>query len=86
MWYNAPMTNPYDPNTEDDTNDSDLMPYDDSYDVEEMVAELMSEGYTEEEARRMAGEYDYSDEEDEYGYGNDDLDRDIPDFNHGEDE
>lgn len=81
------MTNPND-NYESEPNeyDANTLSYDDSYDVEEMVAELMSEGYTEEEARRMAGEYDYSDEEDEYGYGNDDLDRDIPDFNHGEDE
>ena len=33
----------------------------------------------------MAGEYDYSDEEDEYGYDNDSLDRDIPDFFDGGD-
>lgn len=79
------MTNPYDPNTEDETNDSDLMRYDDAYNEEDFVAELMSEGYTREEATRMAGEYDYSDEEDEYGYGNDDLDRDVPDFDDGGD-
>lgn len=77
------MTNSYDPNTEDDTNDSDLLPYDDAFDDEDLVAELLAEGYSEEEARRMVGEYDYSD--DEYGYGDDDLDRDIPDFFDGGD-
>lgn len=76
MPYNARMTNPYDPNMEDDTNDSDLMPYDDTFNDEDFVAELMSEGYTREEAIRMAGEYDA----DEYAYGEDHLDRDVPDF------
>lgn len=76
MPYNARMTNPYDPNMEDDTNDSDLMPYDDTFNDEDFVEELMSEGYTREEALRMAGDYDA----DEYGYGDDDLDRDVPDF------
>lgn len=80
------MTNAYDPNMEDDTNDSDLMlPYDDTFNEEDFVAELMADGYSREEALRMAGEYDYSDEDDEYGYGNDDLDRDVPDFVDGGD-
>ncbi|NBW18428.1 MAG: hypothetical protein EBR82_61680 [Caulobacteraceae bacterium] len=51
------MTNAYDPNYEDDTNDSDLMPYDDAFDDEDLVAELLAEGYSEEEARRMVGDY-----------------------------
>lgn len=76
MPYNACMTNAYDPNMEDDTNDSDLMPYDDTFNDEDYVAELMADGYSREEALRMAGEY----ESDEYGYGEDDLDRDVPDF------
>jgi len=81
------MSNP-DNNYESETNeyDANTLSYDDSYDEEEYVAELMEEGYSEDEARRMAGEYDHSDENDEYGYGHDDLDRDVPDFNHGEDE
>lgn len=85
MCYNAPMTNPNE-NYESEPNDYDTntLSYDDTYDTEEFVAELMSEGYTEEEARRMAGEYEYDD--DDTCYGHDDLDRDVPDFNHGEDE
>ena len=80
------MTNAYDPNMEDDTNDSDLMlPYDDTFNEEDFVAELMADGYSREEALRMAGEYDYSDEDDEYGYGQDDLDRDVPDYVDDED-
>jgi len=72
--YNACMTNPNDTN---DINDSDLMlPYDDTFSEEDYVAELMAEGYSREEALRMAGDYD----SDEYGYGDDDLDRDVPDF------
>lgn len=82
MPYNACMTNAYDPNMEDDTNDSDLMlPYDDTFNEEDFVAELMGEGYSREEALRMAGDYDA----DEYGYGDDDLDRDVPDFVDGGD-
>jgi|LakMenE18May11ns_1017448.scaffolds.fasta_scaffold6013614_1 hypothetical protein len=79
------MSNAYDPNFTDDTNDADLMPYDDTFSEEDYVAELVAEGYSEEEAKRMAGEYDYSDEEDEYGYGDDSLDRDVPDFVDGGD-
>jgi hypothetical protein len=70
------MTNPYDPNYEDDTNDSDLMPYDDAFDDEDLVAELLAEGYSEEEARRMVGDYNA---DEFYGF-EDDSDRDIPDF------
>ena len=70
------MTNTYDPNYEDDTNDSDLMPYDDANDDEDLVAELLAEGYSEEEARRMVGDYNA---DEFYGF-EDDSDRDIPDF------
>ena len=70
------MTNAYDPNYEDDTNDSDLMPYDDAFDDEDLVAELLAEGYSEEEARRMVGDYNA---DEFYGF-EDDTDRDIPDF------
>jgi hypothetical protein len=55
------MSNPYDPNFADDTNDADLMPYDDTFSEEDYISELMAEGYSREEAKRMAGEYDYSD-------------------------
>jgi hydroxymethylpyrimidine pyrophosphatase-like HAD family hydrolase len=49
-----------------DTNDTDTdSPFD-----------LIAEGYSKEEAKRMAGEYDADD--DEYCFG--DGDRDIPDF------
>jgi hypothetical protein len=53
------MSNP-NHNYESDTNeyDADLLPYDDTFDADEFVEELMAEGYSEEEARRMAGEYD----------------------------
>ena len=79
MPYNADMNTPYDPDFSNDTNDADLMlPYDDTFNEEDFVAELMEEGYTEKEARRMAGEYEYDD--DETCYGCDDLDRDVPDF------
>ena len=61
----------------DDTNDTDtILPYDDTFNEEEFVAELMAEGYSEDEARRMAGEYD---PEDYYG-SDDSVDRDIPDM------
>ena len=70
------MTNPYDSNYEDDTNDSDLLPYDDAFDDEDLVAELLAEGYSEDEARRMVGDYNA----DEYYGFEDDSDRDIPDF------
>jgi hypothetical protein len=70
------MTNAYDPNYEDDTNDSDLMPYDDAFDDEDLVAELLAEGYSEDEARRMVGDYNA---DEFYGF-EDDSDRDIPDF------
>lgn len=79
------MSNPND-NYESEINEYDAktLSYDESYDEEEFVAELMSEGYSEDEARRMAGEYEYDD--DDTCYGHDDLDRDVPDFNPGEDE
>jgi len=75
------MTNDYDPNYEDDTNDSDLMPYDDANDDEDLVAELLAEGYSEDEARRMVGDYNA---DEFYGF-EDDSDRDIPDFFDGGD-
>ncbi len=74
--YNARMSNPLDPNFTDETNDSDLLPYDDTFNDEDFVAELIAEGYSEEEAKRMAGEYDSDDDE----YCFDDNDKDIPDY------
>jgi hypothetical protein len=74
--YNARMSNPLDPNFTDETNDSDLLPYDDTFNDEDFVAELIAEGYSEEEAKRMAGEYDSDDDE----YCFDDHDKDIPDY------
>lgn len=64
------------PDTNDTDIDTDLIPYDDTFNDEDFVAELIAEGYSEEEAKRMAGEYDADD--DEYCFG--DGDRDIPDF------
>lgn len=64
------------PDTNDTDIDTDLIPYDDTFNDEDFVAELIAEGYSEEEAKRMAGEYDADD--DEYCFG--DCDRDIPDF------
>jgi hypothetical protein len=64
------------PDTNDTDSPFDLIPYDDSFNDEDFVAELIAEGYSEEEAKRMAGEYDADD--DEYCFG--DGDRDIPDF------
>jgi hypothetical protein len=64
------------------TNDSDLiLPYDDcdldGMSESEAIEQLIEEGYTEEEAKRMIGDYDA---DDDYCYGEDDLDRDVPDF------
>lgn len=66
------------PDTNDIDNDSpfDLIPYDDTFNDEDFVAELIAEGYSVEEAKRMAGEYDADDDE----YCFDDNDKDIPDF------
>ena len=74
MCYNAGMNDP--------TNDIDLiLPFDDhdldGMSVSEAIDQLIEEGYTEEEAKRMVGDYD---PDDDYCYGDDDLDRDIPDF------
>jgi hypothetical protein len=44
---------------------------------EDIMRELLAEGYSIAEARRMIGGADYDD--DDYGYGDDDLDRDVPD-------
>ena len=64
------------------TNDTDMiLPYDDC-DLEGMSdsetrAMLEEEGYTPDEIDRMMGLYE---SDDEYCYGEDDLDRDVPDF------
>jgi hypothetical protein len=70
------MSNSPDTNDIDTDSPFDLIPYDDTFNDEDFVAELIAEGYSEEEAKRMAGEYDADD--DEYCFG--DGDRDIPDF------
>lgn len=73
MCYNAPMTNDsyqYDDDLDDMTDD-------------EAIAMLIDDGYTVDEAKRMVGIYDPDD--DEYCFGGDDLDRDIPDFVDDED-
>jgi hypothetical protein len=64
------------PDTNDTDIDTDLIPYDDTFNDEDFVAELIAEGYSVEEAKRMAGEYDADDDE----YCFDDNDKDIPDF------
>ena len=53
------------------------IPYDeaDVFDVDEMMDELMAEGYTEEEALRMIGDYD----PDDYREHDDDI-PDMEDF------
>lgn len=69
---NYDLDNDYD-NDEDYSYDACL----DDLTEDEAIAELVEEGYTEEEAKRMIGEYDA---DDEFCYGDDDLDRDVPDF------
>ena len=69
------MNNPNNYN-DDDAEYSDLMPYDDAFTDEDFVQELIDEGYSEDEARRMVGEYDAN----EYYGIDEDNDRDIPDF------
>ena len=69
------MTNDYGPEYDDE------ILYDDTLDDmtdEEAIEMLVAEGYTEEEAERMVGLYDADD--DDTCYGDDDLDRDVPDF------
>lgn len=56
---------------------TDHIPYDETFDAEDFIEELMEEGYTQEEAERMAGEYD----PDEYF----DQDDDIPEIEDFED-
>jgi len=70
------MSNSPDTNDIDTDIDTDLIPYDDTFNDEDFVAELIAEGYSEEEAKRMAGEYDADDDE----YCFDDNDKDIPDY------
>lgn len=56
----------------DNDYDNDDFAYDSSVDEltdEEAIAELVEEGYTEEEARRMMGDYDH----DEYHEHDDDI-------------
>jgi hypothetical protein len=71
------MSNRRDHDYPDDTNDTDtVIPYDDSFSEEDFIAELIAEGYSKDEARRMAGDYDPEDY-----YGSDDSgERDIPDM------
>ena len=72
--YNAGMTYlPY--NSDPNEYDNDILSYAEGFSEEDYVADLMAEGYTEDEARRMAGEY----EPDDYD-GEIDLDRDVPDM------
>lgn len=69
----------------DNDYDNDDFAYDaclDDITEEEAIAELVEEGYTEEEAKRMIGEYDA---DEEFCYGDDDLDRDVPDYVDDED-
>jgi hypothetical protein len=56
--------------------DNDILAYAEGYSEEDFVAELMSEGYSEDEARRMAGDYDA----DDYSGSEVDLDRDVPEM------
>jgi hypothetical protein len=63
------------------SNDTELvLPYDDcdldGMSDSEIRAMLEEEGYQPEEIDRMMGGYDA----DDYCYGDDDLDRDVPDF------
>jgi hypothetical protein len=51
-------------------------------DEAQLIDELLAEGYSLAEVRRMIGEIDP--DEDDYGYGDDDLDRDLPPW--GDDE
>ena len=78
MWYHADMndhTNDY------PSNETELvLPYDDcdldGMSDSEIRDMLEQEGYTTDEIDRMMGDY----EADDYCYGDDDLDRDVPDF------
>jgi hypothetical protein len=78
MWYNAHMTNSNYSREPNNLNDARLM-YDSAWDEENYIKELMSEGYSEDEARRMAGDYDPDEFSDIDG---DDWETDdIPDAN-----
>lgn len=59
-------------------NNPDHIPYDDSdlFDTNEAIIDLMSEGYSRDEATRMVGEYD----PEEYEGTEVDLDRDVPEM------
>jgi hypothetical protein len=59
-------------------NNPDHIPYDDSdlFDTNEAIIDLMSEGYSRDEATRMVGEYDPED----YEGTEVDLDRDVPEM------
>jgi hypothetical protein len=58
--------------------------YDDSMFSEEidtdLVEELIAEGYSQEEALRMVGDYDPDEFDPETCYGIDSLERDVPDL------
>lgn len=62
-----------------------LADVDPDYGVDEddadLIEELIADGYSPDEARRMVGESD-----DEIFYGFDDLDRDVPEWDEEEDE
>ena len=67
--------------TNDHDNDDDNLLYDDTLDEmtdDEAIELLVAEGYSQQEAERMVGLYDADD--DDTCYGDDDLDRDVPDF------
>jgi hypothetical protein len=59
-------------------NNPDHIPYDDSdlFDTNDAIIDLMSEGYSRDEATRMVGEYDPED----YEGTEVDLDRDVPEM------
>jgi hypothetical protein len=77
VWYNAGMNNPYDIDSDYDNDDHAYDSCLDDVTEAEAIAELVEDGYSEEEAKRMVGLYD---SDDDYCYGEDDLDRDVPDF------
>ena len=63
-------------NSDPNEYDNDILSYAEGFTEEDYVAELIEEGYTEEEAQRMAGDYD---PDEYYGFDNDN-DRDVPEM------
>lgn len=80
MGDNTDMSSPN--HNEVETDDAPLADVEPDYTFDEedddLMRELIAEGYSLEEARRMVGDGDFDD--DDYAYGTDDLDRDVPDF------